>query len=65
MEGVFSSSMYASSNQMCKREPPKAGHLIFISPSIKKSLATFTWQILGAPDAQRGTTGHTNPAFAA
>jgi len=42
MEGVFSSSMYASSNQMCKSKPPKAGHLLFISPSTKEPLATFT-----------------------
>jgi len=32
VEGVFSSSMYVSSNQMCKREPPKAGHQLFIIP---------------------------------
>jgi len=32
VEGVFSSSMYVSSNQMCKRSPPKAGHPLFISP---------------------------------
>ena len=31
VEGVFSSSMFASSIQMCKREPPKAGHQLFIS----------------------------------
>ena len=61
VEGVFSSSMYASSNQMCKREPPKAGHLLFISPTTKEPLATFTGLKSGAPDAQEGTTGRSTP----
>jgi hypothetical protein len=30
VEGKFSSSKYASISQMCKREPPRAGHLLFI-----------------------------------
>ena len=61
VEGVFSSSKYASSNQMCKSEPPKAGQLLFISPSTIESLATFTGLKSGAPDAQQGATGRSTP----
>jgi hypothetical protein len=31
VEGVFSSSKCASISQMCKRGPPRAGHLLFIT----------------------------------
>jgi hypothetical protein len=31
VEGKFSSSKCASISQMCKREPPRAGHLLFIA----------------------------------
>jgi hypothetical protein len=30
VERKFSSSKYASISQMCKREPPRVGHLLFI-----------------------------------
>ena len=43
MEGVFSSSMYASNIQKCKREHPKAGHLLFISPLNKRVVGHFHW----------------------
>jgi len=40
---VFSSSMYVSSIQMCKSEPPKAGHLLFISPLKELAVGHFHW----------------------
>jgi len=43
VERVFSSSMYVSTNQMCKREPPKAGHLLFISLLNKRVVGHFHW----------------------
>ena len=41
MERVFSSSRYVSSNQMCKSEPPKAGHQLFISTHKKLAVGYF------------------------
>jgi len=55
VEGVFSSSMYASSNQMCKREPPKAGHQLFISHPQKLAVGCFHW-------AENGGTGRSTPS---
>ena len=43
MEEVFSSSKYASSIRMCKREPPKVGHLLFISSLNKRVVGHFHW----------------------
>ena len=43
MEEVFSSSKYASSIQMCKREPPKAGNLLFLIPLNKRAVGHFHW----------------------
>jgi len=49
VEGVFSSSMYVSSNQMCKSISPKAGHLLFISPLKELVVGHFDWaEIEGA-----------------
>ena len=47
MEGVFSSSKYVSSNQMCKSQPPKAGHLLFISPLKELVVGHFYWAEIG------------------
>ena len=43
MEGVFSSTKYATNNKMCKREPPKAGHTLFISPLKEIAIGYFQW----------------------
>ena len=43
VEGVFSSSIYISSNQLCKREPPKASHKLFISPLKVIVVGWFQW----------------------
>ena len=61
MEGVFSSSMYASSNQMCKREPPKAGHLLFISPLKELVVGHFHWAEIGGTGRSAGYTGRSTP----
>jgi len=50
VERVFSSSMYALSNQMCIRESPKAGHLLFISPLNKRVVGSFHWATVGVTE---------------
>ena len=58
MEGVFSSSMYASSNQMCKRESPKAGHLC----SLKElAVGHFQWAAVVYIGRSVGYTGSSTP----
>ena len=61
MESVFSSSMYASSNQMCKREPPKAGHLLFISPLKELAIGHFHWAEIGGTGRYQVITGRSTP----
>ena len=46
MEGVFSSSMYASSNQNVQERTPKAGHLLFISPLKEITVGHFHWTVV-------------------
>jgi len=62
VEGVFSSSMYASSIQMCKREPPKAGHLLFISPSKKLAVGHFHCAEIGGTGRYQVITGRSTPS---
>ena len=47
VEGKFSSSKCASISQMCKREPPRAGHHIFIAKGKPTSRYTLHWAIFG------------------
>jgi len=61
VEGVFSSSMYASSNQMCKIEPPKDGHQLFISPSKKLAVGHFHWAENGGTGCYQVSTGRSTP----
>jgi len=61
VEGVFSSSMYASSNQMCKREPPKAGPLLFKSPLNKRAIGHFHWAEIGGTERLAGYTRRSTP----
>ena len=61
MEGVFSSSKYASSIQKCKREPPKAGHLLFISPLNKRVVDHFHWAEIGGTGRSAGYSGRSTP----
>ena len=61
MEGVFSSSMYASSNQMYKSEPPKAGHLLFISPLNKRAVGHFHWAKIGGTRRYQVSTERSTP----
>ena len=46
MEGLFSRSKYASYNKMCKREPPKASHTLFISPLKEIAVGYFQWVVV-------------------
>ena len=61
MEGVFSSSMYASSIQMCKGQPPKAGHLLFISPLKELAVGHFHWAENGGTGRYQVSTGRSTP----
>ena len=61
MEGVFSSSMYASSIQMCKSYPPKAGHQLFISPSKKLAVGHFHWAENGGTGRYQVSTERSTP----
>ena len=63
MEGVFSSSMYTSSVQMCKREPPKAGHLLFISPLKELAVGHFQWAEIGGTGRYQVITGRSTPSI--
>ena len=63
MEGVFSSSMYVSSNQKRKREPPKAGHLLFKSPSKKLAIGHFHWAEIGGTGRYKVITGRSTPSI--
>ena len=62
MEGVFSSSMYASSNQMCKREPPKAGHQLFISALKELAVGHFHWAEIGGTGRYQVITERSTPS---
>ena len=62
MEGVFSSSMYVSSIQMCKSEPPKAGHLLFISPLEELAVGHFHWAENGGTGRYQVITGCSTPS---
>jgi len=46
VEGLFSRSKYASYNKMCKREPPKASHTLFISPLKEIAVGYFQWVVV-------------------
>ena len=61
MEGVFSSSMYVSSNQMCKSKPPKAGHQLFISPLKELAVGHFQWAENGGTGRYQVSTGRSTP----
>ena len=61
MEGVFSSSMYLSSNQKCKSEPPKAGHLLFISPLKELAIGHFHWAEIGGTGCYQVSTRRSTP----
>ena len=60
-EGVFSSSMYVSSNQMCKRFSPKAGHLLFISALKELAVGHFHWAENGGTGRYQVITGRSTP----
>ena len=62
MEGVFSSSMYVSSNQICKSEPPKAGHLLFIRPLKELAIGHFHWVENGGTGRYQVITGRSTPS---
>jgi len=62
VEGVFSSSMYVSSNQLFKREPPKAGHLQFISPLKELAVGHFHWAEIGGTGRYQVITGRSTPS---
>ena len=62
MEGVFSSSMYASNVQMCKRSPPKASHLLFISSLKELAIAHFRWAENGCTGRYQVITGRSTPS---
>jgi hypothetical protein len=47
VERKFSSSKYDSISQMCKREPLRAGHLLFIAKRKATSRYTLYWVIFG------------------
>jgi len=61
VEGVFSSSMYVSSNQICKREPPKSGHLLFKSPLNKRVVGHFHWAKIGGTGCSARYTRRSTP----
>jgi len=61
VEGVFSSSMYVSSNQMCNSEPPKADHQLFISPLKELVVGHFPWAIVGGTGRYQVSTGRSTP----
>jgi len=62
VEGLFSSSMYASSNQMCKNLPPKASHLLFISPLKELVVGHFHWAENGGTGRYQVITGRSTPS---
>ena len=62
MEGVFSSSKYASSNQICKSLPPKAGHLLFISSLKELAVGHFHWAEIGGTGRYQVITGRSTPS---
>jgi hypothetical protein len=47
VEGVFSRSKCASISQICKSEPPRAGHLLFITFHSRASRYQLHWTIFG------------------
>ena len=63
VEGVFSSSMCASSIQMCKSSPPKAGHLLFISRLKELDVGHFYWAEIGGTGRYQVITGRSTPSF--
>ena len=50
---------------MCKREPPKASHLLLINPLNNRVVGSFTGLNSGALDAQQGATERSDPASGA
>ena len=62
MEGVFSSSKCASIIQICKRELPKAGHLLFISPLKELAVGHFHWAEIGGTGRYQVITGRSTPS---
>jgi len=63
VEGVFFSSMYVSSNQMCKSSLPKAGHPQFISPSKKLAVGYFHWAEIEGTRRYQVITGRLTPSI--
>jgi len=47
--------------KMCKRAPPKVGHLLFISPLSKRAVGHFHWAEIGGTGRYQVTTGRTTP----
>jgi len=47
--------------KMCKSEPPKAGHLLFISPLSKRAVGHFHWAEIGGTGRSAGYTGRSTP----
>jgi hypothetical protein len=47
VEGKFSTSKCASISQMCKSQPPRVGHLLFITFHLRASRYQLHWTIFG------------------
>jgi hypothetical protein len=63
VEGVFSSSKYASISQMCKREPQRDGNLLFITFHSRASRYQLHWTIFGS-DRRCTVSSHAKPTDA-
>ena len=48
---------------MCKREPPKAGHLLFISPLKELAVGHFQWAEIGGTGRYQVITGRSTPSI--
>jgi hypothetical protein len=61
VEGKFSNSKCASISQMCKREPLKPGHHLFIAPRTNMVVTPSLGEYSDRPDASVELTGHAAP----
>jgi hypothetical protein len=61
VEGKFSSSKCASISQMCKREPLKPGHHLFIAPRTNMVVTPSLGEYSDRLDAPVELTGHATP----
>jgi hypothetical protein len=57
VDGKFSSSKCASISQMCKREPPKPGHHLFIAPRTNMAVTPSLGDFSDRPDTPVELTG--------